>query len=122
MTGRKTRNGYKYPEVSVANTCMELLTFLQETFGGVIVTKKVYQEHHKQSWVWKATYNKALRFLELIRPYMMETEKIRRADLLLSSYRDLTPRNGKYTPDMRSRREALETAFSGAGENRTPVL
>jgi len=101
----------KSPVVSVSSTTRCILEELKHHYGGHISTQKVYQDHHKQSWSWKLSFNSALAFLQLIRPFMREPEKVRRTDLLLNNYKKATPRNGKYSPDQLLLREKLEHEF-----------
>lgn len=102
---------YRTPIVSVSSTTYELLEFMQQSYGGHISKHKVYKDHHKQSWSWKIPYNQALLMLEKILPFMKEPTKIYRANLLLTQYKDLTPRNGKYTPEMHEAKLAFEHSF-----------
>lgn len=95
------KNQQHAPVVSVSSTDRELLDWLKDiTTKGSISLKPAKKENHKDSWDWKISYNAALELLELILPYLKIERKIYRALLLVNEYKDLTPRNGKYTPDM----------------------
>lgn len=88
---------FRMPVVSVSSTTLEILTFLKENYGGHISSHKIYKDHHKQSWSWKLTYNDAIDLCEKIHPLLLEPEKRRRAKMLVTEYRSVTKRNGRYT-------------------------
>jgi len=62
-----------------------------------IVHKRKREEHHKESYDLKIRYNSALLAAKLLRPYILHKKKQLRIDLVLSKYKKLTNRNGKYT-------------------------
>lgn len=105
------RNTRRAPVVSFASTSFELITFFRETYGGTIIAKKVYSSKHTPSWEWRLTYNKALAFIERISPFLLHREKRHRADMLVSEYKSVTPRNGKYTDALLRKRNAFERRF-----------
>lgn len=90
---------YRFPYVSVASTTFELVQFCKDNFGGSISTKKVYQDHHKPSYAWALQSRQAVELLDILVPYMLEPEKIRRAQLVIAFQR-IKPRNGRYTPEL----------------------
>jgi intein/homing endonuclease len=102
---------FRYPVVSVTSTSRELIDFLHSTFQGVVVNQKTYKDHHKPAWVWKVSYDQAIEFIIDVRPFMKEPSKCKRCDLILSSYKKLTNRNGKYTPEQIQAKLDFETAF-----------
>lgn len=97
LTKAHKRNKFRAPVVSVTSTSIDLLNFLKENYGGYISQKKLYKKHHKQSWAWSASYDIAILFLSKITPFLKEPEKLRRARLILKSYKSVTQRNGQYT-------------------------
>jgi hypothetical protein len=99
------------PQVSVASNDHEVLDWLRARFGGVITTKKPRQPTHAISFDWKLTDRRALAFLRSIRPYLQIHRKQRRADLLLTDYLACTPRNGRYSPAMATRKQELIRRF-----------
>jgi hypothetical protein len=110
---RQKNNRSHSPQVSVASNDCEVLGWLQERFGGSIVTKQPRKPTHSVSYDWRLTDRRALAFLTLIRPYLVIERKIRRVDLLLNNYIACTPRNGRYTEEMAEQKQALiETFFS----------
>jgi hypothetical protein len=80
-------------------------------FGGCISTKRTYSHAHSASGVWALGGDAALKFLDLIFPYMREPEKIRRARMLIEEYKSVTPRNGRYTPMSLKRKREFERRF-----------
>jgi len=105
------KNEHRSPCISLTNTSQELVIFLKQQYGGTIVRQKTYKPWHKRAWVWKLNHRRALDFLELVLPYMLEREKVRRARMLVNRYARVTPRNGKYTPAMLERRLVFEAEF-----------
>ncbi len=110
-----TRHGrtdrFRHPMVHVASTSPELLAFLKRHFGGCITNKKTYKAHHKPSFTWSLQNNAALEFLSLVYPHLVENKKRKRASLLLTEYKRLTRRNGKYTAAMENDKLDFETRF-----------
>lgn len=88
---------YRSPVVSVSSTTIEILNFMKIHFGGHISNCKTYKEHHKKSYSWKLCNDKAIEFLQSVYPFLLEPSKSYRANLILTQYKDVTKRNGKYT-------------------------
>lgn len=108
---RLHRNTERAPVVSFASTSFELISFFRQTYGGSVVTKKVYSNRHTQSWECRLANNAALEFLRLVYPHMRHAIKRRRAKLLLEEYKLVTPRNGKYTTTLRRKKREFERRF-----------
>jgi hypothetical protein len=108
---RERKYPFRFPTVSVASTTYELLAWLQKTYGGQIREKKVTKSTHSRSWAWYISRRKALDVLRQAWLFMREPEKIRRARLLLTEYENLTPRNGRYTPNQRDAKLDFERRF-----------
>ncbi len=100
------------PQVSVASTDRELLGWFRERFGGSISTKQPRKANHSLSFDWKLTDRRALRFLQIVRPYLVIERKIRRCDLLLKAYLDCTPRNGRYSAEMTVQKQVFLDQFT----------
>jgi hypothetical protein len=107
---RKTR--WPSPAVSVASTDFELVEWLRSRVGGSIVQKKVYSPNHSPSYEWKLTDRRALQFLKIVRPFLVSERKLARCDLLLGAYLACTPRNGRYSDAMATRKRELIELFS----------
>ena len=82
--------------VSVTSTTIEILYFLRDLFGGNIITRAKQKEHHKQTFVWQVSRDRALLCCERVLPFLLEPIKLRRAWMLVEEYKIVTPRNGKY--------------------------
>lgn len=95
-------NQYPSPCVSFASTSIELMNWAKKTIGsGIIISKKNYNPHlHKDCYSYVLKYNAAISLLEDITPYLIIDSKIKRANLILEKYKELTPRNGRYTNEL----------------------
>lgn len=82
---------------------MELLTWIRNIIGkGTILKKKNYNlEKHKNCYSYVLRRNDAIEILREISPYLIIETKKKRAALILSKYKALTPRNGRYTDNMK---------------------
>src|SRR3972149_4778403 len=101
---RNRKSRWPSPAVSVASTDRELLEWLRSRAGGTIIRKRTYRPTHNPSFEWKLTDRRALHFLEIVRPCLVIRRKIARCDLLLADYVGCTPRNGRYTVEMATRK------------------
>lgn len=89
------------PCISISSTTLELLEWIKDRTGiGEIKAKKNYNtEKHKNSFMYVIKYDNALNLLENIEPYLVINSKKARTKLILSQYKQLTPRNGRYTKE-----------------------
>lgn len=92
-------NEHSAPCVSIASTTLELLKWIQKTIGkGTIKLKKNYNtEKHKDCYSYILKRNDAINLLEEIYPYLIIETKRERANLILTKYKMLTPRNDRYS-------------------------
>jgi hypothetical protein len=94
--------------VSISNNDASLLKFVEEIIGaGKITTKKIYSDRHARSFTYQVASRQALDLLRHLVPYL-KTYKARRATLVLDDYLRLTPRNGRYTPEIAASRLEFE--------------
>ncbi len=108
---RRHKNENRQLEISISNTEMELLEYLLDTIGtGRITRKKTYSNKHTPSATYLISNRQALRLLEQIFPFLL-TYKQHRASLILQDYLRLTPRNGKYSQELRQKRERFIERF-----------
>lgn len=107
----KTGAKFRYPVVSVASTTFELLEFLKKHHGGSITNKKTYKEHHTPSGVWALRGAMCIPFIADILPFLVISEKKRRAEMIINEYNQVTPRNGKYTPEQLLAKQEFEKKF-----------
>ena len=97
--------------VSIANTELQLLNFVIDQVGaGKITRKRSDSDRHTPSFCYAIASRQALNLLRQTSPYLHSYKK-RRAELALEHYVSLTPRNGKYTEDLRARRKEFEQQF-----------
>ncbi|MFH1868368.1 MAG: hypothetical protein ABH843_05300 [Candidatus Omnitrophota bacterium] len=102
---RSHKNKTPCPEVSVSNTSLILLKWIQRRAGGVIASKNTSKPNHSVSYVWRLRYDKALCFLNEIKEYLII--KRRHAELITQEYKKVTHRAGKYTPQLLKKKDAL---------------
>lgn len=89
------------PKVSVANNSLELLTWIREKVGsGVIIKRSKREPHHKDHYVLDISNNWALNLLMEVKEYLIIKKS--HAELLISRYKAVTPRNGRYTKELLS--------------------
>ena len=102
---RKHGNENHQLAVSISNTEIELLHYVLDAIGAGKTTRKhPAKRHHTPSYTY-ALYNcQALALLEKVSPFL-KTYKRKRAELILSKYQALIPRNGKYTSRMKDMRD-----------------
>lgn len=97
--------------VSISNNDLGLLTFVLDQVGvGKITRKRTYQPQHAPAFAFQLSGRQALSLLQSIAAYL-RSYKARRAELVLATYLAVTPRNGKYTAQMRKAREDFERRF-----------
>lgn len=106
------------PFISVASNEWALVYIFKKMFSGHIVKKKARLEGHKDGFVWKAVGDRALSVLEIVRPYLHEPYKQKKASLLIERYKGVTQHNGKYTPEQRADKLAFEKEFQAIGCSR----
>lgn len=76
------RRQYITPTLQIANTCRELLKWVQHWFtGGIYEIRNSRKDNRKQSYVWSIAGQKAQRAIKLALPYLLV--KRRQAELVL---------------------------------------
>jgi hypothetical protein len=94
--------------VSIANTEIQLLEFVIDQVGaGKTTRKRTTADRHTPSYCYAITSRQALDLLRQISPHL-RSYKRQRAELTLKHYRQLTPRNGKYTNELLTLRHEFE--------------
>ena len=115
---RRHRNENRQLVLSISNTDFELLNWVNMLIGAGRVTKKrTYKEQHKQSGEYRIENRQALGLIRQLAPYL-QTYKALRANLVLSDYVRLTPRNGFYTQDILRERDAFVEKFLALNPSR----
>jgi hypothetical protein len=104
---------HRRPMITIPSTDKELLLYLQSIIGGVIINKKNYKPViHKNSYTLSLK-NKVdvLSTLQRIHPFLRIERKRLRALWILKHYESVTPRNGKYRPEMLKAKIEFENLF-----------
>lgn len=106
-------NQFPSPCVSISSTTLELLEWIKNKVqAGSIKGKKNYNaDKHKNSHIYTLRYNDAINLLIDIEPYLVIESKKKRAQLLINQYKNVTPRNGRYSKEMLERKELLYEEF-----------
>lgn len=106
-------NQFPSPCVSISSTTSELLQWIKNKVGsGTIKEKKNYNtENHKNSYTYALRYNEAINLLQEISPYLVIHSKKERARLIIERYKEVTPRNGRYSKELLSMKEQFYEEF-----------
>jgi hypothetical protein len=97
--------------LSISNNDLQLLTFVLSRVGaGKITRKRTYRPQHAPAFAYQLSGRQALSILQSIAAYL-RSYKARRARLALATYLAVTPRNGKYTPQLLKARADFERRF-----------
>ena len=103
---------FRYPCLEMSSTTFAMLKKLQQIAdGGAISSHKTYKSTYKQSWHYKLRGDKAIDLLNEVKDYLLEPKKKYRADLICSTYKQVTPRNGKYSEEMLQKKLQFEEDF-----------
>ena len=111
LSHNNKRDAFRAPVVSMTSTTRELVDLMRSEYGGSVRTHKTYHTRHSDSFIWSVRHDRALAMLRLIAPYLREHEKSRRADLILDRYKAVTPRNGKYSDQLKLDKLEFEHLF-----------
>ena len=113
MLQRIHKNENPAPFVSIASTTIELLEWIKLTIGkGLISKKKNYNlDKHKDCYSYILKRNDAISLLIDIYPYLIIPAKKKRAELIITKYKSITPRNGYYTEEMLIAKENFSNEF-----------
>jgi len=107
----KHKGQHRQLAITISSTERKLLTFVLETCCvGKITSKRTYQDHHLPSYTYAVYNRQALSLLEQIVTYL-QTYKLERAKLVLSTYLKVTPRNGKYSEKLTKEKKNFEKLF-----------
>ena len=100
--------GFTNVELDILN---EIKTFIEFELGvkGTITKKTSNNENHSDSYELKYVYNNALKVIDNIDTH--HPKKKHRKNIIIEQYSKLTPRNGKYTEEMKEKREKMVESF-----------
>jgi hypothetical protein len=105
---RRHRSENRHVVISISNTDRPLLEYVLNSVGaGKITNKRTSQPHHTPSYTYAISNRQALVLMNQIFPYL-RTYKAKRSDIILRDYIRLTPRNGRYTPEIKLARTDFE--------------
>ena len=112
LTRQKASQKFRYPVLEMTSTTLPMLEKLKELAGGgAISNQKKYSENWKQSWHYQLRGDKVIALLDEVKEYLLEPKKKYRADLICSTYKAVTPRNGKYSEEMLKKKLQFEEDF-----------
>ncbi len=115
---RRHRNENRQLVLSISNTDFDLLRHVNIIVGaGRITKKRTYSQRHTPSGEYKIENRQALELIRQMAPHL-RTYKARRADLVLSDYVRLTPRNGHYTKVIAQKRGKFVQEFLALNPSR----
>ena len=121
---RHHKNRTPSPQVSVSNNDLELLEYIRDiTNCGQIRAKKKSKPHHHQSWHWQVnSVSDILRILEQLYPFL-RVKKLQ-AGLILKHYKEVTPRNGRYSLELLERKRRLVETVQGLnrGKSKSSII
>ena len=117
---RKHKHENRQLALSISNTERPLLEFAYTSIGaGKITSKRTTKANHTISYTYAIYNRQALALIKIIEPYLRSYKRMR-ARLIIEHYVSLTPRNGKYTPELMRARKQFERSVLKikAGSNR----
>ncbi|GAB5413151.1 MAG: hypothetical protein Cons2KO_07540 [Congregibacter sp.] len=108
---RKHAHENRHLSVTISSTERQVLDFVHGTIGvGKITGKRTYKSHHRPAFTYGVYNRQALQVLKQIDRFL-RTYKAERSKLALRDYIRLTPRNGKYSPELKAARLEFERRF-----------
>ncbi len=115
--GKIHQSKFRVPLVEIPNTERSILDWIAAKLpkGATISGKKVYQDHHTPSYCLAYRYDAALVVLEWIIEYMKHPKKKARARYILTHYKRITKRNGKYNAKEKTNKLDFESVFFAIG-------
>jgi hypothetical protein len=107
---RKHKNENRQLCVSISSAEFDLVDFARSCTGvGKITNKGTSKSHHTPSYTFSVYNRQALDLLQAVQPFL-KSYKQKRSALILENYLDVTPRNGKYSPEQLDKKHAFEKA------------
>jgi hypothetical protein len=107
------KDKFRRPTLEIPTTTPVLLERVVKILGvGIIIQKKKYKEHHLQSYTWSVTNsNQVIDILCQIQIEITHPQKRNRADKIVSEYKKVTRRNGRYTESELQHKKQFEESF-----------
>jgi len=108
---RKNKDAQRQLAVTVSSTDRRLLEYILRIVGaGKITNKKMNRSNHSPAYTYQIFNRQALSLLKQTALFL-QTYKMDRARIAINGYLDVTPRNGKYSPEMLRAKEKFNNAF-----------
>jgi len=108
---RRYRSGQRQLAVSISNTEKELLNSVMQMIGaGKLTNKRRDSKLHQQSYTYQISNRQALELLRQTAPFLRGYKR-KRAELVLTFYLEVTPRNGRYSEELLLKKRKFEQAF-----------
>ena len=105
--------------LTISSTEAALVEWTRATLGvGKITRKTTTLPHHAPGLTFCISNRQALDVLAQVAPFL-RSYKRGRAELVLSRYLAVTPRNGKYSPAVRDARRKFEAEFASLSVRRS---
>lgn len=101
------------PCISISSTTLELLEWVKDRIqAGSIKGKKNYNtDKHKYSYTYTLRYDAVINLLKDIEPYMVIESKKKRALMIINEYKNVTPRNGRYSKEILEKKQLFYEEF-----------
>ena len=105
---------FKTPMVSFSNNIRCILEDIQQflELGGSIIQKHETRQNCGPSFTLHYKDNAALEVCALLQDKLRHPSKKARAQLLVATYKSVTPRNGKYSTKIQKKKLEFEEQFS----------
>ena len=108
---RKSQKENRRLAITISNTEFELLDWILKKVGaGIIVNKKSKDKRWSEAFTYQIYNRQAYDLLNRTCGHL-RTHKRKRSELALKKYLEVTPRNGKYTPELLKRRSDFVEEF-----------
>jgi len=116
---RHNKSEYRRLEIGISGTELKLIKWVKNLLGvGQIKLKRARNKKWALCYTYRICNRQAFNLLIQTLPYL-QTYKRERTKLILKNYVRLTPRNGKYSPELLSQREKfIEAFFAIPGSNK----
>lgn len=108
---RRNKDNQRQLAVTISSTDRNLLEYVLDIVGaGKITNKTMSRSNHSPAFTYQLYNRQALTLLKRVAPFL-RTYKKDRTKIVLQDYLKVTPRNGKYSPDMLRAKEEFHKAF-----------
>lgn len=107
-----TKDGeFRYPTITFCNNDKGIIDYVNTFCLGTVSVKRSDNPLHKDNYVWKLAHRRAVDVIQEILPYMHESKKVARGKTIIENYIALTPRNGKYSAELKIKKHLWEEEF-----------